>query len=32
LILTFDHEEELKVDKLNMRIIPAWKEMLSSDI
>ena len=32
LILTFDHEEELKVDKLNMWIIPAWKEMLSSDI
>ena len=28
LILTFDHEEELKVNDLNIRVIPAWKEML----
>jgi len=28
LILTFDHEEELSVNNLKIRVIPAWKEML----
>jgi hypothetical protein len=27
-ILTFDHEEELNVNNLNIRVVPGWKEML----
>jgi predicted AAA+ superfamily ATPase len=29
MILTFDQEEELKVDGRIIRIVPAWKEMLA---
>jgi predicted AAA+ superfamily ATPase len=32
LILTFDHEEELKINNLNIRIIPGWKEMLAPNV
>jgi predicted AAA+ superfamily ATPase len=32
LILTFDHEEELNINNLNIRIVPGWKEMLVPDV